>query len=103
MSEQLSKRDERPIRDFIAGIRIPHGRVCPKKLLSRLKSCISELAEWDLFQTGGSSAQVFHERLEYYRMLERQMTNTMEWYEMVEQDTPEGEWMKEFHHVGMSE
>lgn len=103
MSERLSKRDEAAIRDFIAGIRIPRGRVCRKKLLSRLKSCILELAEWDLFQTGGSSAQVFHERLENYRMLESQITNTMEWYEMAEQDAPEGEWMKEFHRVGMSE
>lgn len=103
MSEQLSKRDERAIRDFITGARIPRGRVCPKKLLSRVKSCISELEEWDLFQTGGSSAQVFHQRLEYYRTLERQITNMMEWYRMTEQDTPEGEWMKEFHRVGMSE
>lgn len=103
MSEQLSKRDETVIREFIAGTKIPRGRVCPKKLLSRLKSCILELEEWNLFQTGGSSVQVFHERLEYYRMLEKQMTNTMEWYEMTERDTPEGEWMKEFHHVGMSE
>ena len=103
MSEQLSKRDETVIREFIAGTKIPRGRVCPKKLLSRLKSCILELEEWDLFQTGGSNVQVFHERLEHYRMLEKQMTNTMEWYEMTERDTPEGEWMKEFHHVGMSE
>lgn len=101
MEEQLSDRDIRAIGDYVTGARIPKGRVSPKKLLRRLNRCIACLEEYDLFQSAGSLQEMFHQRLQEYRNLRDKLVSTMEWYDMANEDTPEGEWLKEFHRVGM--
>lgn len=101
MSEQLSNRDIRAIEDYVTGGNIPSGRICPKKLLRRLEKCIECLEEYVLFQTGGSSQQTFQKRLLEYRAIRSKLVGVMDWYNITENGTPEGEWMKEFHRIGM--
>lgn len=101
MEEQLSDRDIRAIGDYVTGARIPKGRVSPQKLLRRLNRCITCLQEYDLFQSAGGLQEMFHRRLQEYRNLRDKLVSTMEWYDMANEDTPEGEWLKEFHRVGM--